>query len=176
MNENAPIGTRLQFDKKRIKKMEARVKELTDGGMTEDEAHVRLAREQYEALPVDQKIRRLEQMVSQSVAKLGEEMINLRHNDQVIADALDINFRAMAKALVKAGVSHDDQAAIFATAQEEIANEMAARANAQRAALPIPVPAEPVELTEAQAQAIIDKPADVQEEPILPEGAAVFGG
>ncbi len=181
--EPPPMGVRRaslgdQLAQRRAKKAEEKNKELQKTlGLSDEQMAARLAREQYLKLPIDQKIRKLEQFISASVAKLGEEMVNLRHNDQVIADAMDVNFRAMSKLMTKLGVSPEEQGKVLEEAQQEVADNLAARANLRREAMLKAVP--PVaqeEITAEEAKALLDKPRDPGEEPILPEGAAVFGG
>jgi hypothetical protein len=104
---------------------------------------------------------------------LAQEMVNLRHNDQVLADAMDLNFRAVAKALELAGIPLDKQQEIIKLAQEEIQKDREGMAEAQKKA---------VEHMEKKAKDESEKEAvetetDVPgEAPPAPTEATQFGG
>lgn len=105
---------------KKIQQYQERRRRLINKGVPEAQVEAVIAREDYEALPVAEKLKRLEGFVASALGQLGQEMSNLRHNDQVLSEAMDVNFTAIARILEKLGVSHDDQRKILDAVNEEI--------------------------------------------------------
>lgn len=157
--------------KAQLKKMEIyaqRRQRLINKGVPEAQVDAVIAREDYERLPVAEKLKRLEHFVASALGQLGQEMGNLRHNDGVLADAMDVNFRSIAKALTKAGVSMDDQKKIVEEVQKEMEAEAQARAEAAEKAQ---------KEVEEKARASDTKQVDVPgEAPAAPAEATTFGG
>lgn len=100
---------------------------------------------------------------------LAQELANLQHNDQVLADAMDANFRAITKIFVKLNVPQEEQAKLLIECDAEIKAERKAKAEARAAAA-------------KKAQEVAEKKEVVAEvgkagEPAPPpEGATEFGG
>lgn len=166
--------------KKKAEKQRQRAEALQKMGIPPDQIMQILAAEEYNSLPLDKKVARLEQMFSQGMSSMAQEMVNLRHNDGVLADALDVNFRAVARALVLAGVDLDKQKEILQQVSGEIEKERAeaeekrkqAEAAAQKAAAE--AHKKSTDQTEATAlQVTADKPGEA---PSPPEEATTFGG
>lgn len=97
---------------------------------TQQQAVQEIAREDYDALPVEKKLARLEAIVAQTFRNFSEELINLGQGHAAIADAFDINYRAIQKMFLKLGVPNDEQRAIIEEAQKDV---IEARKQAQAA-------------------------------------------
>jgi hypothetical protein len=128
-----------------------------------------LAREDYERLPAEAKIQRLESMVRGVFDQIFMDVRALRKNDSVIAEAMDVNFRALGKALVKLGVGPDDQRALMQEAHDEIKAEQLAKEAAKAAAQEKVIAEEVLKKEDHQGEA----PTTPVE---TPEGATSFGG
>jgi len=157
-----------KLEEKRRKIYMDRLQRHMSKGMTAEQAHMKIMEEDYERLPIEAKLKRLEQACMQAIQRLAHELGSLQNNDQVIADAMDANFRAITKALAKLGVPGEEQVAFLKEAEAEINQDRAARkaayeAQQQRAA-------------SAQEQALVEQVIDKSGEATPPEGATEFGG
>jgi hypothetical protein len=188
----APLSISQRHAQKKAKKMAARRDELKEklskSGLPEEAIaeHVEtiLQREEYDKLPLDQKVARLEAMVVRGFQGIANEMRNLQHNDFELADAMDVNFRGLGKVLAQLGVSPEDQQKIMEAARADIEKERADQAEAQRKAQAAAQAVTQAETTLAKAvegvaekravEKEIDKPGESSEPPA--GEATVFGG
>jgi len=126
-----PLTMAQKFAAKRAQKQMAahqkRVAELKGRGLNDEQIHMQLSKEQYAKEPLHLKLMRLEVMVSQGMQSLAQEMVGLRQNDEVLADAMDFNFRSIARALVLAGVALDKQKEIMELVEAEVKADREAR-------------------------------------------------
>lgn len=93
---------------------------LKSKGVPEELIEQVLDQEDYNKLPIDQKVARLEQSVGQlqgfishALRQLSNEMVALRENQEEIADSFDINFKMLEEILVSLNVSEDTQKEIL---------------------------------------------------------------
>lgn len=142
-----------------------------NNGVPEDKVDATLAAEDYKNSSLEDKFTRFQNLAVHALQGLQQDILNLRHNDTVIADAMDVNLKAMARALEHAGVDIATQQGIMQDVEKELQKEQqmqkAAREAANKAAR------EKNEKKTVESE--IDKPSDEAPVP-LPDGATVFGG
>lgn len=171
------------IDIKRMRIYQERIQRLVGKGMTEENARLAIQEEDYRALPLDKKFDLLVQSVRAAVTGFAGDINELRHNDQVVSDVIDVNARAFSKIFVKLGVSLEDQSVFIKEADVEVRAELKKRMddameNQQRLAK------QRADLTEAKIAEALKNVEDkhaVQEQPPtdpnpIPEGATTFGG
>lgn len=147
---------------------------LTDAQIIE-----KMKQEDFDGLPVERRFKLFESYISQAIQQLAAEMNNLRHNDAVLAEAMDVNFKSFAKILAKLGVSDEDQKKFI----EEAAAEVNAARAKKIAELEASMKAQADEAEKAKVAAgvstgkLIDTgEVDANGSPIPhPDGATVFG-
>lgn len=155
-----------KIDLKRQQIYMDRMRRHMSSGMSPEDAHKKIAEEDYERLPITEKLERLQSAVASALREISKDVRNLQDNDQVIADAMDVNFRAIATLLDKRlGVSLADQAVEMKKAQEDINAERAAQRVAAEAAA-----------EKEQEKELVAAAATPGEPEPAPEGATVFGG
>lgn len=145
---------------------------------TQQQALQEMAKEDYDALPLQKKFERLEAIVAQSFRGMSQEVVNLGQNHAAIADAFNINYRAIQKMFVKLGLSPEDQrlyieeaqTEVLAERREQMAKAQTDRLNQQRAAQDA--------LEQQQVEAGMKKAPATEETgaPPPPPEATVFGG
>lgn len=132
--ETADLPKVIPFAKKdkRAKAREARKVELLAKGLKEDQVEAVLAQEAFMRLPIDQKVYHLMQAVhsaqkiySDTIKELSREMVALHQNQEAIADAFDINLRAIEKHLLALGISSETQKKIVQEVSEAFMKEKA---------------------------------------------------
>lgn len=114
-----------KIDQKRQQIFRDRMERFIAKGMTPEQAVEAIQREDYERLPVPDKIKRLEGALIGNLQAIAGDMSNLRKNQTDLADAMDVNFRGFEKILAKLGVSVEDQRAMLKEAEDEIGAERA---------------------------------------------------
>jgi hypothetical protein len=132
-------------DLKQQQKLEERLKRtMNQYKINREQALQKIQEEDWNDLPPDKKIRRLEALLSNIVKQIGGDIMNLRSNDSEIADAMDVNLRAFSKMLEKLGITVEEQDKYLTEARAEIAAENAAKkaAAAQEEATGAVVPPE----------------------------------
>lgn len=120
---HAPKTLSARFAEKQAKKKQKEIDELKKRGLDDRQVAQFMARREHEAQPIQQRLMRLEAMVVQSFQQLAQEMTALRQNDEILADAMDVNFRSIARALELAGVTLDKQGEIIQQVQVEVQEE-----------------------------------------------------
>lgn len=163
-------------DLKREAHHQERKRRFINRGMTPAQADMAMAEEDYRNLPIERKFERFQAGVSQAFQKMAHDILGLRHNDGVIADAIDVNVKAMAKCLEKVGVNLEQQSEIIKAVSQEIAEERKQRI--EEAKRRIQVEAESKAASEALAGA--EKSSNVTDsddapQPVVPDGATTFG-
>lgn len=154
-----------KIDLKRMEIRAQRRQRLIGQGVPPDQVEELMAREDYEALPIEKKLERVHAAANASMRRLGLEMQNLHHNDQILADSMDVNFRALAKMLAELGVSEEKQKEAIEKAREDIKSELEAREQAMAAA------------AEKARNDKLEETARKAGDPLPPpEEATVFGG
>lgn len=155
-----------KLDQKRMQIYQQRRDRLISAGVPPEQVDEKIEDEDYARLPTETKLRRMDTAFGSAIRQLSKEMQDLKHNDVILADALDVNFRSIAKMMDKLGISREEQQKFLAEAKEDMARELEAR---QRAA--------------DQAQREGHAPAELEEsvtqagEPLPPpDGATVFEG
>lgn len=170
-----------KIDLKRQKIYMDRLKRKMGNGLTQAQALQVIQREDYDAMPVDKKLVRLEAMVSRGLQNLAEEMLGLSQNQHGIGDAFDINYRAIGKLFTKLGVTEEDQKAIMAEAQKEHLEARAAflearKAEQQKQAEEQRAAAEQANVASELKNAETIKADGAPEGAEIPKEATVFGG
>lgn len=138
-------------------------------GVPENMVDQVLAREDYERLPVEAKLQRMEGMVRGVFGQIAEDVQSLRKNDATIAEAMDVNFRALGKALNRLGIGAEEQRALMQETVDEMRAEFEAKQNQVQGAVEKQT-AEQVLQTEDHQNEAPATPAET------PEGATSFGG
>jgi uncharacterized protein YoaH (UPF0181 family) len=171
--ETAKSAKPNKFQQKQIQKYVERLRRHMAKGLSEEKARQVMAKEDYDNLSPDKKIQRMESLISALFQGLQGDINNLRHNDSELADALDINFRAFAKMLLKLGVGIDEQKAAVAEAKAEIEAEQKKREEDRAAVEEEARKARDDAAAIAQAKEPSQEPAEA---PAVPEGATEFSG
>lgn len=156
-------------DLKKMKQFEERIARTVNAtpGMTRDQAIQKIQKEDYASLPVDKKMTRLEGIVGNFFQQIARDVRALRYNDSVIADAMDMNLRGMARCLELAGVTPEKQKEVLEQVQGEFERERNAQMKAQ---------ADRDELTAVQKGIEQQGETDPTDVPEPPDEATVFGG
>jgi hypothetical protein len=131
-------------------------------GKTAEEAALLIAKEDYERLPVPEKIKRLEKLLANNIKGMVGDLQILRGNQENLADTMEVNFRGFSKMLARLGLAEEDQKACMDEAEAEFAAERQ----------PETVEAPPAEVTEETLPNVVDQSGDADE----PEEATTFGG
>ena len=159
------------INKKREQIMRERMQRHINSGKTPQQAWEAVQREDYEKLPLDKKFERVEKLVARNAHVVATDLGAVRENQNILSDALDVNFRAFEMMLVELGMPIEKQKEFMKKAEEEIAavrrmqEEERARQAAQTKAA----------VEKAEVEKSIDQPAPEGEEAKLPDGATVFG-
>jgi hypothetical protein len=177
-----------KFDQKRqqiaLDRLRRKMNELGPDGKqkTPQQAMAEIQREDYERMPADKKIARLENIISSMSRQFAADMQNLRRNDGAIADAFDINYRAIGVMMEKLGISYEDQKTINEQATAAFAADRQAKveAEAQAAAEKMQKAKEVdekdrMEKEAAKQSAGVQEEAKSEEDPHVEAGATVFG-
>lgn len=130
VNLQSRMRTKQQI--KQAKEREARRQALRKAGAPEEVIEKMLDQEDYERLPIDQKVNRLESMLVGMSRGVGEDVRALQHNDGQIADAFDVNLRAVAKMFEKLGITRAEQLEFIKASAIELKAEAEARQEADR--------------------------------------------
>lgn len=166
---------------KRQKIWKERYQRLANKGIDPKKIPIMLAEEDYKNKPLADKFEESKKLNTAITRRLAQDINGLQHNDVVLADSMDVNFRAFAKMLLKLGLSLEDQKTIIQETEKEIAEErqkrieearLAAAARAQKAQEKKAVE----ELNKPEGVAPLDPAATPAESAPSPEGATVFGG
>lgn len=163
-------------ENKRASYREEKKRRLVNRGVSEERAEEMVARQEYNNLSSDKKLDRLEALFVQTFQGLQRDILALRHNDGVIADAMDINLKAMSKCLEKAGISKDIQGDIIKEVEAELREEQRKHMEAQESSK-----RQAEEMSErqrmeslSQEENKISQKEDCQGE--IPPEASIFGG
>lgn len=151
---------------------------------TQQQALQEMAKEDYDALPLQKKFERLESIVAQSFRGMSQEVVNLGQNHAAIADAFDINYRAIQKMFLKLGMSAEEQkqfieesqAEVLAERRKQMAEASAARMNQQREAQDAAEKQKIEAGLAEQGPKIVGAPTEDEGAPPPPPEATVFGG
>lgn len=157
-------------EQKKYQQYQERRQRLINDGINEENVDAVIAQQDYTSLPTDKKIQRLEMILRQSFTQIGQDIESLRHNDLMIADAMDINMRSMSKCLTKVGVPLEEQKTIIEDVQREMAEAHRQLVEDRRK-----------REEEAEAQklhAVLSQEAKPEDagSPVVPAEATVFGG
>jgi hypothetical protein len=156
-------------------RFQERLQRLMNRGMSQQQALLAIQREDYEALPPEKKIKRLEGIIKSIAERLGQDITNLRYNDNELGDAMDVNFMAFSEMLVKLGISREEQDLFVKTAQATMAARRASELEQQKAAAEAAQKAAAAknEAASVEEEAKVDDAAGT---PHVPEEATTFGG
>lgn len=164
------------IDAKRQAIREERKRRLMNKGVSEQRAEEMILNQDHDNLSDDKKIQRLETLFVQTFQGLQRDIIALRHNDGVIADAMEINLKAMSKCLEKAGISKEQQGEIIKEVESELREEqkrkMEAQAMAEKMASDQAEKARMEQLSKEESK-MTSAEAEGSE---IPSEASVFGG
>lgn len=193
-SDTQPVSTKAEAPKKLSKIEEKRLRQLQERFKRIKNDHPdwspqqimqEIERQNYEALPVDKKLEHFKGLMAQSLRSVFDEINNLRYNDGVLADSMDLNFKAFTKILDKLGVSPEEQKKYILEAEAEIKadREKAAAARdqgektAQKEAADTSEKARVEEAMKAAETKVDLGGTDANGSPVPPpDGATVFGG
>lgn len=98
----------------------ARREKLLSDGVSEEQVEQILAAEEFYRLPIDQRvnalmaaINRAQRVYTDTIRELATEMVALRQNQEALADAMDINLRAVEHHLTSLGVTKETQSSVL---------------------------------------------------------------
>jgi hypothetical protein len=111
-----------------------RRKRAINKGIPEERVDQYLREEDYRNMPVAEKVQRLEGIMSSTFQGLSQDVVRLRQNDGHIADAFDINSRAIFKMMVKLGITSEQQKDILKESADEFDAEKKAKVEARQKA------------------------------------------
>ena len=168
-SQKPPKLSKIQEKKQRI--FQDRMQRHIAAGKTPEQAFAAINREDYDKLPLDQKIKRLEGMFIGNIQGLARDLATLKQNEVNLADVMDVNFRAFEKMLVKLGLGVAEQRQLLIEAEAEVRAEMEARKVAEAAAQKQATE----DAKKGELAASIDQPAPEGAPAQMPEGASVFG-
>ncbi len=185
--DNVTPISKPKLDKMQMKRNQIfmeRVRRHINAGMTQEQAIQAIAKEDYAKMPLDQKILRLENMLKGMAKQFSMDNLNLRRNDGAIADAFDINYRAISKMFRMLGLTPEQEKQCSLEAQEEFnkdrQNKLDAEAKkAQEEVLKAKEQDEKAVMEAEAAKNHRDVEAEKKEaevEPHVAEGATVFKG
>jgi uncharacterized protein YoaH (UPF0181 family) len=152
-----------KIEQKRQQIMAERIQRKTANGMSLENAVAAIKREDFEALPLGERQKRLESAMIGNFRKVAQDMGALNDNQTQLADIMDVNFRAFEKMLTKLGIPPQEQLDTMTLVVEEIKAERDARAAAATTAQ-----------EEAKKEDLLQT-VDEAGIPDLPVGATVFG-
>lgn len=134
MSEELQQETRkpTKHELKKAQWYQERRQRLLNKGVPEDQVDLVIAREDYEALPVEKKIRRLESMIQGLAQGASQDINGLVENDKLMADAYDINIRACRKLFQKLGITSEEFQAISEQVEAEFIAEKEAKTKARK--------------------------------------------
>lgn len=172
-----------KLELKRAQAHMERVKRMINKGMDPSKVEAAIAEEDYRALPVERKFEMLLHSVKSAIGGFAGDINELRHNDGIISDVIDVNARAFSKIFTKLGISLEEQSTLIKEADAEIRAEFQKRLDdrneAQRQVLKDQ--AEKAEkktlddLKKAEAKDGVS-PEQIPADPNpIPEGATTFG-
>jgi hypothetical protein len=111
-----------------------RRKRAINKGIPEEKVDQYLREEDYRNMPVAEKVQRLEGIMSSTFQGFSQDIIHLRQNDGHIADAFDINNRAVFKMLEKLGLTPEQQKELMKEAADEHEADKKAKIEARKKA------------------------------------------
>lgn len=100
-----------------------RMQRKVNEGKTPEQAAKEIAQEDYDRLPVEKKLDRLANLLAGATQGFKQDYMALEHNDYVLSDTMDVNFRAFGKMLAKLGLSPEQQKELMAETQAEMKAE-----------------------------------------------------
>jgi hypothetical protein len=165
-----------------IDRLKRKMGEPTKDGKTktQQQALAEIANEDYERLPADKKIKRLESIIAGITKQLGQDLGGLHRNDAAIADAFDINYRGLSKMFRHLGITDEQEKAFMKEAQAEFARDRQAKLEAELKASAEKMhkakEADEKAKMEAEASKTGSAEPNKEEKTHVEEGATVFGG
>lgn len=146
------------IDKKRQQILIERIKRKINTGLTQEQALTEIRKEDYNKLPVEKKIRILEQFVAKIFKSISKDIEILMRNDNSIGQSFEINYNAIGKMFKEVGISEERQIEV----NKECLEEFSAKEAAQK------------------KTSMIQEPPNEKDQPnevaYVEEGATVFGG
>lgn len=122
-----PVKGPTKLELKRAQAHLERCKRLINKGVDPSKVEQVIAEEDYRALPVEKKFDLLVGSVRSAITGFARDLNELRHNDGIISDVIDVNARAFAKIFTKLGVTPEDQSTLIKEAEAEIRAELQKR-------------------------------------------------
>ena len=150
-----------KLDGKRLDQQEERRRRLVNRGIPVEKIDEVIQREDYERLPMERKVERLEKLLAGYQKSIAQDLMALQANQMALFHTMDVNFTAFEMILAKLGVTPEQQKEAVLEAQKIIDQKQEAARKASE------------EKANAQAVEGVGVPG---EPPTLPEGASVFGG
>lgn len=155
--------------KKRAKMRAEKRARMINQGLPEDQADAILESQDAKKVSLEEIIRQVVNASSGSIQGLVKDIQALHHNQQQLALAMDVNFRAMSKMLERVGVPLDVQTQLIEYAQRDIEADMAKLSEADEKTRM------EGELKRQQQLGQFDANGSPVEEPSFPEGATIYG-
>lgn len=145
-----------------------RIKRHMAKGLTFQDAQRAIQKEDYDRMPIAEKVKRLENILAMNLHGMYQDIKLVKSNQDVLADAMDVNFKGFEKILKKLGVSDEER--------KQLMDEAEAEFKAEREAAIVAAEAKQAKQTEdMQKQEVVDQvdqPGEAQE----PADADTFGG
>jgi len=170
------VSLKNNIDAKRQAIREEKKRRLMNKGISEERAEEMVSMQEHDNVSDEKKITRLENLFIQTFQGLQRDILALRHNDGVIADAMDINLKAMSKSLEKAGVSKEQQGEIIKEVEMELREEQRKKLEAQEMARKMSEDQLEKERMDALAKEDKGLQTSEPEGSEIPTEASVFGG
>ena len=168
-----------QEDLKKLKEANPNATDKQIEGAFQQRAMQALQQEDYDRLPPSEKIKRLEGMLAGSVKQIARDIMELRHNQDAIADAYEINYRALAQMFVKLGLPLEEQKKFMKQASDEIRAEheaeIAKQEETRKKRMEANAAAAEKAKMESEAREVA-KPSTETHGAELPMDATIFGG
>jgi hypothetical protein len=171
-----------KIDMKRSAALQERRQRLINKGTDPAKVDQIIAQQDWEEMPLDKKVKRLEGIISSSMQQIAHDIRSLQMNDKILADAMDLNFTSISKALEKLGLDKDLQSSILHEAEKEMLEARKAAEQERLKASQFEAAKfrkeEEALLAQAELQKSENKKTDEDSAGalVIPDGATTFGG
>lgn len=181
LSGSAPARKLSKVDMKRAMAHQERRKRLINKGVAPDKVDQAIAEEDYQALPTEQKLKRVVAYFSQIIQGMAQDINALNHNSNAIIDTMEVRNKAYEKGLEKLGLTEEDRKKFLADAEIEVRAEFEKRQadlrkkeeDKQKAIEKAKEDAAVKALNQAEGKPEASTAAPAA--PSIPEGATTFG-
>lgn len=113
----------MTHEEKQARQHEEKRRRLINQGVPEDQVEARIAKEKYDNMSADKKIKLLEGMIINSFTQVAHDLSAIRHNEDLVIDSLDINSRVTSKLFQQLGIAPEIIQKMTEEAFEEVQEE-----------------------------------------------------